>query len=155
MPTIGGKVLSDYRWYFNRFPSVTPPPERWPYLGGIRRAEALQQEGTISFTVFSSPAPRSCFSPRQQDVLRVALLGKTDEAIARELGLSLVTVKKLWKSIYARVEDKDPSALLVACPGAGDEDRRGSEKRRFLLDYLRRHPEELRPRASHRSRSRA
>lgn len=155
LSVIGGRVLSDYRWYFHRFPAMTPPPERWPYLGGITRSEALEQEGTISFTLFTVPPPRFWFSPREQEVLRAALLGKTDEAIGEELGLSLVTVKKLWKCIYARVAAKHPSALPFPWPEVSNGQGRQKERRRFLLDYLRLHPEELRLRATRNRREQA
>jgi hypothetical protein len=69
------------------------------------------------------------------------------------LGSSLHAIKKLWISIYQRVEDHlselIPNQQQLELPANG----RGKEKRRRLLAYLREHPEELRPiaRASHQS----
>lgn len=73
------------------------------------------------------------------------LLDSTDALSA--VDRSPNTVKKLWQSIYARVEAVDPR-VLNPNGVAGDEDprTRGPEKRRHLLDYLRYHLEELRPR---------
>lgn len=152
---MGGVLWSDYSWFFQAHPDLTPPEERWPYLGGVRREEALQQEATVSFAVFSSPPPRYSFTPREQEVLRIALLGSTDEAIAQALGLSLVTVKKLWKSIYERVAAKNPAALPFPWPEVSNGARRQKEKRRFLLDHIRSHPEEIRPRPTKKHRPRA
>jgi len=51
----------------------------------------------------------------------------------------------MWVSIYRRVEDclpeLIPDALRSDTPASG----RGREKRRRLLAYLRKRPEELRP----------
>ena len=61
------------------------------------------------------------------------------------LGKSLPAIKKMWISIYRRVEDclpeLIPDPLRSDIPATG----RGREKRRHLLAYLREHPEELRP----------
>jgi hypothetical protein len=78
-------------------------------------------------------------------LLSCALSGATDEHLAEMLGTSLPAVKKLWVSIYQRVEDclpeLIPDPLRSDLPLSG----RGREKRRRLLAYLREHPEELRP----------
>jgi len=73
-------------------------------------------------------------------VLIEALQDKTDEEIAHAIGTTAEVVKKRWKTIYERVSDVDPT-LVPASP----ERRRGEEKRRHLVAYLRDHYEELRP----------
>ncbi len=60
------------------------------------------------------------------------------------LFLSLITVKKRWEHIYRRVASVD-SELLPEEPSPPSSGRRGPEKRRHLLAYLRSHPEELQP----------
>jgi hypothetical protein len=62
----------------------------------------------------------------------------------RSLHVALPTVKGRWPQIYARVAAASP-ALLPEPDPAASEVARGREKRRSLLDYLLRHPEELRP----------
>jgi hypothetical protein len=61
------------------------------------------------------------------------------------LGTSLPAVKKMWVSIYCRVEDCLPE--LIGDPLQADvpPSGRGREKRRRVMAYLREHPEELRP----------
>lgn len=56
--------------------------------------------------------------------------------------MSLHGLKKLWRAVHQRA--------LLAMPGLFDArsantGTRGPEKRRALLQYLRQHPEDLRP----------
>ncbi len=74
-----------------------------------------------------------------------APLGLTDAELGRALHAALATVKKRWASIYDRVGSVDPDLLLGAAQAVPSEGRRGPEKRRRLLGYLRQHLEELRP----------
>jgi hypothetical protein len=53
-------------------------------------------------------------------------------------------VKARWRTIYDRVGEVASDLLPVAADD-GASGRRGPEKRRRLLEYLRQHPEELRP----------
>lgn len=154
LPGLGGQLWSDYRWFFQAHPELEPSQERWPYLAGVTPEVAQQTVATVSFSLFTSPEPRYGFSQREQEVLHHALLGKTDEAIAQELGISLSAVKKLWKSVYERVAARDPMLLLPSAPWPTDPEKRGREKRRFVLNHLRFHPEELRPRAGKKYRQR-
>jgi hypothetical protein len=57
------------------------------------------------------------------------------------LGISLSTVKNVWRSIYSRSAAQPP----VLFPKDAGWSKRGKERRRRLLAYLREHPEELRP----------
>jgi hypothetical protein len=68
----------------------------------------------------------------------------TSPALAKVLGVSLPTVKKMWLSIYERVSEIAPE-LIAGNAKIGADNRRGKEKRRHLLAYLQDHPEELRP----------
>ena len=88
---------------------------------------------------------RASFSRSEQRKLSCAVPGATDEQLAEALETSLSVVKKMWVSIYRRVENYLPE--LVANPLTSDipASGRGREKRRRLLAYLREHPEELRP----------
>ena len=68
----------------------------------------------------------------------------TNSALARDLNVSLPTVKKMWLSIYGRVAASIPGWMAEDSRSSADS-KRGKEKRRLLLAYLQDHPEELRP----------
>ena len=68
----------------------------------------------------------------------------TNSALARQLNVSLPTVKKMWLSIYDRVAAHKPEWMAEASRSAAGS-KRGKEKKRRLLAYLPDHPEELRP----------
>ncbi|MGE0622907.1 MAG: helix-turn-helix transcriptional regulator [Pseudomonadales bacterium] len=86
--------------------------------------------------LFHSSQPRYYFSPSERRVLRAALAGQTDKDAARRLGITPDAVKKAWRSVFERMEAFHGQQLI------GDEVR---GRRRSLLEYLRQHPEELRP----------
>ena len=117
-------------------------PGREPYLTGITRQEALQLPGSMALTVFVHTSPRLHLTTNERILLRHALDGHTDEELARVLCVSIATVKKRWEAIYDRVAGVDDELTFPTNPAAG---RRGVEKRRRLLAYLRARPEELRP----------
>jgi len=112
------------------------------YLFELRRAWV--QPGVIDTisSLFYPPPPQIGFSPSEQRVLVHALLNQSDAEVARRLGLSLDAVKKTWRRIYDRVSLRVP--YLVADERKSDGGR-SSEKRRHVLEYLRAHPEEVRP----------
>lgn len=139
---LGGQVWSDYADFFAKKP--LPPPEQRPFLFGITREEALKLPGSPIFSVFCSPEPRCAFTPGEQDVLRLALAALTDEAIAGELGLALITVKKRWQAMYQRLAVAGVD-LLAETDGLHPLSHRRLERRRLLVEFVRAHPEELRP----------
>jgi hypothetical protein len=75
----------------------------------------------------------------------MTLTGKTCEKLAASLSVSPWTVKKRWHAIYDRVTDVDRELLPPSIAYVADASSRGSERRRHLLNYLRQHPEEIRP----------
>jgi DNA-binding CsgD family transcriptional regulator len=118
-----------------------------PYLFGITREEGQYCERNYGMAqMFNYPAGRFHFSAGEQDVLHQALQGETDEDIAESLGLSLWTIKKRWQEIYAKVESSDPFLLS---PNREKEEglarKRQAKRRPDLMEYLRCHPEEIRP----------
>jgi hypothetical protein len=127
-----------------------------PHIVGITRGLELERGGKWAGSwvgaLFDYHPPIVGFSRSEQRLLSCALPGVTDEHLAEILEASLPAVKKMWVSIYRRVEDYLP--WLIPDPLGWDPPAtgRGKEKRRRLLVYLREHPEELRPvsRASHR-----
>jgi len=79
----------------------------------------------------------------QKEVLDLALEGYSDQAIARFLSIKPSAVQMRWRRIYEK-------ALLVL-PELAEVDercadgRRGQEKRRMVVEYIREHPQEIRP----------
>jgi DNA-binding CsgD family transcriptional regulator len=145
----GSVWRTDYAAYYQACLVPVPPPGERPFLMGLTRDEALRSEGSTLARLFVHAPPRFGFRPAEQDVLRRALLrGETDEEIAVYLTISHEAVRKRWHSIYNRVSDHARDLLPAAPAGrenpAGTAARRGTEKRRALLQYLRHHPEELR-----------
>lgn len=113
-------------------------------FAGMTRQVALSRVGSWMGSLFVYHAPRCGFRPSEQRLLFVALRGGTDQELADKLGISLATVKKDWLSIYSRVSTHVPS--LVADPIATqDEGVRGRQKKQHIIEYVREHPEELRP----------
>ncbi|MCS7102213.1 MAG: hypothetical protein NZL99_11000 [Burkholderiaceae bacterium] len=92
--------------------------------------------------LFVRRRPRLGLTPAQQDLLELATFGWDDREIARGLGISPHTVHKRWRAIYERASLLPALAPAGAAEGSG---RRGTEKRRLLVEYARAHPEELRP----------
>ncbi|MBV9852667.1 MAG: hypothetical protein JO250_23650 [Armatimonadetes bacterium] len=125
-------------------PSDVSPSYGRPCLLGISREEALAQPGAYIAKIFPYTPPRLFFRPGEQHLLQRALLGETDAELAAALKIAPDTVKTRWRAIYERVAERVPD--LLPPPDAGlAEARRGPEKRRLLLRYLRDHSEELRP----------
>lgn len=119
-----------------------------PHILGISRDLELRERGDWSGSwagiLFDYHAPLLGFSRSEQRLLSRAISGATDEQLAEGLGTTLPAVKKMWVSIYRRVEDSLPELISDATPEVPATGR-GREKRRCLLAYLREHPEELRP----------
>lgn len=118
-----------------------------PELFGLHRLEAsLLLPGTPVRDAFQFTPPRFGFAASERRLLRLAVTDLTDEAIGDELGISGHGVKKLWRQVHQRAQAAMPGLFGDGGPQpAGDGGGRGPEKRRVLLQYLRQHPEELRP----------
>ena len=120
------------------------PLQRQPMLYGLTREQAHGSlPGTSVRAIFDHHAPRFGLSASQRRLLLHALFDEPDAVLAERLGISPHGLKKLWRGIYERISDVAPDFFgdLV-----GDEDgKRGPEKRRQVLAYVRQRPEELRP----------
>ena len=114
-----------------------------PHLFALRREWVEQGVIDSLWPLFYPPVPQIGFSASERRVLLHALLNRSDAEIAAQLGLSLDSVKKTWRRIYDRVSRR--FTYLVADDRKSGAAGRSSEKRRHVLDYLRLHPEEVRP----------
>jgi hypothetical protein len=145
----GLRLRTDYARCFETQALALPPAGQRPRLYGAREGEARQGLATLIEVLFNYCPPRFGFTRAEQEMLLYALTTvETDTQIAARLCLAPITVKKLWLSIYSRVEAVAPEALGCVHSGAEAASRtanRGREKKRWLLNYLRHHMEELRP----------
>jgi hypothetical protein len=117
---------------------------RAPFVLGLTRELAHEHPGWLS-ALFDYRSPRLFLTPGEQRMLNAALDGRTDDQLAEVLAVSISAVKKCWQSVYARISLRLPELLPddTHSPTLGGV--RGVEKKRCLVEYLRNHPEELRP----------
>jgi hypothetical protein len=119
------------------------PAER-PAFMAVTRAEALAGlPGTSVRHVFEHHPPLFRFSASQRRLLWLALFDDSDACLTERLEVSVHGLKKLWRGIYERIEDQMPE--FFGEPAGDEEGKRGPEKRRQVLAYVRQRPEELRP----------
>lgn len=133
----------DRNRYEAHFAEHLLPLTQRPFLMGVTREEAFATEGCVMSHYFIHLRPRFGFNLWEQEMLCLCLRlpGATNATLARALDIPLNTVKNRWLSLYRRVEEVAPDLL----PQSEADKERGPEKRRRLLQYLREHPEDLRP----------
>jgi len=85
----------------------------------------------------TSPPPIFGFSRAEQRLLECALLDQTDQEVAEVLQVTPDAIKKRWRSINAKVSDREPAALSGVTSAIG--------RRRAILGRIRPRLEELRP----------
>jgi DNA-binding CsgD family transcriptional regulator len=141
----GMRLRRDYSDFYRATGVPAPPDNARPYLMSITAAEAHDSYGQWITMHFAYSPP--CFDLRrsQRRLLQHALRGDTDEELAAALCISPWTVKKTWQDIYAKVTEANPTILPPPLADGDSEQRRGSERRRRLLQYVREHPVEIRP----------
>jgi len=108
---------------------------------GLTTAEFPHQLGSLAAGFMRYTPPRLFLSDAEQILLRTALDGQRDQELCHILGVSIAAIKKRWLSIYA----KSVPILGEASLEEEHSERRGPEKKRRILAYVRLHPEELRP----------
>ncbi len=120
---------------------------RVPRSGWLPVRMPLRRPPGCRWLFFSYPShhPKFGFSFLEQETLKLALDGRTDESIAQVTGVSLSTTKKRFRAIYDKVQNASADPETVICAESLSDGARGPEMRRTLLNYLRAHPEELRP----------
>ncbi len=118
-----------------------------PHVFGLSREAEARRPGSWVGSLFDYQPPCFGFTRSEQRLLLSALNGGTDQELSDDLGLSVFTVKKMWRAIYDRVAAAAPDLVPHNfTPQNGDAALdRGREKKQRLISYLRNHPEELRP----------
>ena len=107
---------------------------------GVATIESIDI-GSIAAAVFKQRRrPRFAFTLSEQQLLEVALDGLDDVQASRCLFVSVPAIKQRWAKIFNRVTAVNPE-ICPPIEGA----RRGIQKRRTVLAYINKHPEELRP----------
>jgi hypothetical protein len=115
------------------------PPDRKPTIITMTRDDAERHPGNLVMyqTFLRFTQPRCGLQIAERRLLRYALEGLPDDAIADILEIAPRTLKKRWADVYAAMEP-----VTGISPG-GEDGRRGAEVRRHVLRYVRQHPEEL------------
>lgn len=130
--------------YANETELAALPLERRPAFYGLTRERAkLRVPGSPARNSFEHQPPLFRFSASQRRLLWHALFDDSDEALMPLLGVSVHGLKKLWRGIYESIEDRMPE--FFGEPSGDEQGKRGPEKRRLVLAYVRQRPEELRP----------
>jgi hypothetical protein len=137
-------IVTDYASFFQLRGEPLPEPGRGPFLLGVTREEVVTDFGRAVAPAFVDVPPRLGFTRAEQQLLRQATFGYTDVELARRLELAVPTIKNRWRAIYDRLGRIAPE-LFAEIDCSFNAAVRGQEKRRRLLEYVRRHPEELRP----------
>lgn len=107
--------------------------------------------GSAVGSLFRYHPPHCAFTRAELQVLQRAEEDMTDAEIAADLGVTENAIGLRWRSIYTRVSERAPSTLRFDGRRHGPA-ARGMEKRRQVVAFIRRHPEELRPYAWPRKR---
>ena len=139
----GALLRTDYSHFFDNGLLPLPPLPLRPYLIGTTRAEV--QDGSTMSPTFFYARPRFFFRHWEQELLALALLGRSDTEVAASLHVSASTIQKRWHAVYERAAAVAPELFPRDSAAGQSPQTRGTEKRRYLLGYLRHHPEELRP----------
>ena len=117
-------------------------PETQSAFAVLTRESALAAPYSAAAALYRYQPPVLRLRPAEQELLSVAVSGKTDSELSADLGLSVEATKKRWLSIFARVDQFKPEILSQT---SVDSEGRGPQKRHRVLAYIRTHPEELRP----------
>ena len=142
----GFRLETDYRKGPHAASVSRLPPAQRPYLFGMNSDQSKRRIGSMASIFFQAEEPQFHFSRAEQNLLLVTLRNASDEEAARQLYVSLHTIKMRWRAAFERASERRPDLFPPHEPGAP----RGVERRTQLLSYLRDHMEELRPRRNSR-----
>jgi hypothetical protein len=148
--SIGLEVCRDYKEFIGQPFLPKRDEETHPYLMemDIRKAfEKMDRTATpVGQQALLGPS-RFGFSALEQELLRAALEGGTDEEIARLFRITVIAVKKRWQGIYEKIEAIDAGLFEEAQPGDKEASPRQRQKRRRVVQFVQLHPDELWPNA--------
>ena len=154
MKDSGARVVSDFKDWYEGNGLPLPQSQDRPYLVAADKDTTRKRPAAwLSWLFFSSPS-RVRLTPSEQKIASRALAGETDAELTLNPIVSSNTVKRHWRSIYKKVAlakiDLIPPELLKIERDhlSSNGDAILKKKRPFLLNYLRQHPEELRPHAA-------
>jgi hypothetical protein len=116
-------------------------PESGRALFLMTRESVQGIHGSVGNILFRRCIPVLRLRDSDQELLLAALGGATDLELASEIGVTLSAVKARWRSAFTRIEETMPKLV----PDLDEHEGRGMQKRHRVLDYVRNHPEELRP----------
>lgn len=137
-----GQPTIDHARAAGTYQQVADFPESASALFVVSPESARESPYSLAARMYQYRTPALHLRPAEQELLRVAMDGKTDSELSDTLGVSVEAVKKRWASIFGRFEDFMPEILSSAdTEGTG----RGPQKRHRVVAYARKHPEELRP----------
>jgi PAS domain-containing protein len=132
----------------------------------LDRATALLREDSAFAQLFQYREPCLRLSPKEQELLQVAQRGQPDAGQADELGLGEEAVRSRWRTSLRKsgpllrqiMPAVRPAAVARGANGHGASAAaesgtpprrrcppRGKQRRQYLINYVREHPEELRP----------
>lgn len=116
-----------------------------PHAIGLSRELAVERQGSWAASLFLHRPPRFGFTRSERKLLTAALEGGTDQELSARIGVSIASVKKIWRVAYDRVASCSPELFPHDEKQNSGSSERGKTKKQRLLAYLREHPEELRP----------
>jgi hypothetical protein len=118
------------------------PQRRAILMGKFREDSSERSYSGSALLVLTRRTPRLGFTRHQQRLLRLALMEHADIELEGLLGVSRNAIKQTWRGIF----EKARSGLGHLFDGLDDADEgRGLSLRRIVINYVRQHPEELRP----------
>lgn len=113
----------------------------WTARWAVTRVEAEQQGGAL-LPLFLYRPPVLALTPSEKAVLRVALDGVTDQAIADALGIPIASVKSRWSRMFRRVAQTTLGPQFDPGKRSGG---RGPRARHLIVEHVRQNPSELTP----------
>src|ERR1700694_1541158 len=135
------------RYAEDRLREVGIPAHKEPWVWMATRDDAaVGPVGLALGLLFRSfSPPRFGFVFSEQEMLKLALDGHTDDSISSVMCTSIATTKKRFRAIYEKVQSSTGGWEILTLSEPSASAVRGVEMRRHLLNYLREHPEELHP----------
>ena len=137
----GWRTVSDYSEFYAKHPDILP--NRHNTLVVATAEHATRIAGSVLKMLFQYREPVLRLRQTDRDLLNAAITGLTDEELARHLDVPLPALKKRWRSLF-ELASAHPN-LFPQISNGRDAEGRGRQKRQFILNYVRDHPEELRP----------